>query len=767
MDESFENNYATGSTASGNSNAFAKLIDTDDEPEDGRPTTPGPSRYYESAGGRRSATPGPMTPRPQQYPKRGGFNGSAYRSQSSNPRDSSGFHARAVSKSSGRNAFRSSQPSNSKVDLPVPYGELKKLVPRPFNLPPNVRGEQEIFKYISDTTGAFIPPPNEEAFFIGIWGPPAQTREAERLIRYHLFPKPGLAQQHKKPSKTDKFAATNLKAAQKAEQAAAVRRLESVMQSLREKPDNAMRFPESLLFLWPDDEFPMKECLGGDDMKDFDDLRQKYGCHIYRDETNPSCLRVDADDHTKILKVAQGIRSIWANLLARTNVKVKIYLMQVPPVRADVGIDTLHRNARTFRAPRPYDPEDNGGKDWLAVGELLQAKNLIRLREGVERSLHALKYSKGHLRMRVNFGTFALREYQALRDGRTKYTYEEFRNMLLLSRTRGYLESELSAEHRQGLLARCMRAESLLAPFDPKHSTLERTPPSYAATFNFQEESSFLRLEVEFNRSHTGVYEPGNRRWLKSQAQLNTDAERPILQVGMIDFERSDWELAIKAPGQQIEGSSISRSLKEFSSFVQLERTETDEANAPGKRRVSFPIEKSQTLRSIQEKTAWRFRVKNSSYVLELARYDTYPCISSVGVMSPENEFIYGVPRVSEHSVTTWGASLYNTDWDNHLGQNAHSKRGENVHWKPSLKSFFPSQTQNPGGDVQAGFYEFVDLVGEVAQLLRPEHKLPPPRDEGEAYDREKARRESVALGDTAPFFTTWKSAYDQDAWFN
>lgn len=186
----------------------------------------------------------------------------------------------------------------------------------------------------------------------------------------------------------------------------------------------------------------MNECLGGDKLTDFDDLRRKTGCHIYIDDANTNCIRVDGDDPAKITKIMQGLRLHWAGLLAKTNVKVKAYFVQVPPVRAEVAVDIKTRRGRAIHVPRPYDPEIRDEVKWDADARFLRAKNEIRLRAGVERSLQALKFSNGHLRMRVNFGTFVLREYQNLRQGRSRYTFEEFRNMLLLSRTRGYLDTE-------------------------------------------------------------------------------------------------------------------------------------------------------------------------------------------------------------------------------------------------------------------------------------------------------------------------------------
>ncbi|KAI5289180.1 hypothetical protein KEM52_000882, partial [Ascosphaera acerosa] len=728
----------------------------------------------------------------------------------------------------GKQSFRSGHPPTMTVDLPVQYSQLKELrltragKRRRYSilgglpgLPPGIAGELQTFNYITERAGAYVPPPRDDAHTIDIWGPPHQAHDAAAIIRSLLFPRPDAPPPHPHPhphkqphggstrvtAKGEKFAITNQKAMQKAELAEFKRQRESLLETLREKPDNPSRFSESLLFLWPDDEFPMAECLGGDSLRDFDDLRQRTGCHIYIDDVNPSCIRADGDDPAKISRILQGLRLHWAGLLAKTNVKVKAYLVQIPPVRADVGIEVRARRGREIHVPRPHDPER--GYDpvqWEADAKFLHAKNQFRLREGVQRSLQALKYSKGHLRMRVTFGTFVLREYQKLRDGRTRYTFEEFRKMLLLSRTKGYLDPELSTEHRQALLSRCLQRKDLLTLFNPRHNSLEGTLPSYTITFHFQEGSASLRLDVEFNATPQGGYERGNKTWFKTASEDAADLERPILQVGVIDFERSDWELDVSLRGEPTDNAHISRSLKEFANSVVLQRSEMDDPSAPGRLRCSFPVEHAQNLRQIRERTALRYRVAQTNYILEIARDDTFACTSMAGAYDAAGSFVYGVPRVHDTAVTTWGASLYDTTWDERLGQNATSRRGENVQWKPSFKSFFPASNGNSNGasvgvgvgtrsstatppataaaaaadaggdeaagsaiavaataedDIYAGFGEFLELVTEIAQMLCPEHKLPPCETAEAALRRDAECKRSPALEDIRPFEDT------------
>jgi hypothetical protein len=70
---------------------------------------------------------------------------------------------------------------------------------------------------------------------------------------------------------------------------------------------------------------------------------------------------------------------------------------------------------------------------------LIQSKNNTRLLNAVEKCLRGISFVRGHLRMRVNLGTFVLENYQIPEDDKPSYGFEEFREMLLHERTKGRL----------------------------------------------------------------------------------------------------------------------------------------------------------------------------------------------------------------------------------------------------------------------------------------------------------------------------------------
>lgn len=78
-------------------------------------------------------------------------------------------------------------------------------------------------------------------------------------------------------------------------------------------------------------------------------------------------------------------------------------------------------------------------ESWRSRAKLIQSKNNDRFLCAVERSLRGLVFVRGHLRMRVNLGSFILENYRLPSDDKPSYGFEEFREMLLNDQTKGRL----------------------------------------------------------------------------------------------------------------------------------------------------------------------------------------------------------------------------------------------------------------------------------------------------------------------------------------
>lgn len=111
-------------------------------------------------------------------------------------------------------------------------------------------------------------------------------------------------------------------------------------------------------------------------------------------------------------------------------------------------------------------------------------------------------------------------------------------------------------------------------------------------------------------------------------------------------------------------------------------------------KKVLFPPQPS--VSRYIEKSALQFKIKGTSFILELVCFEEYKPVPSAQ------------PDVNTRHSATWAATLFNPRWEIELGAETSSGR---------LESFFPSTTGGKVGS-QEGFREFMIVISKVADLL-------------------------------------------------
>jgi hypothetical protein len=195
-----------------------------------------------------------------------------------------------------------------------------------------------------------------------------------------------------------------------------------------------------LLFLWPTDELSIKDLLGPQ-LEAFDPIRREFRAHLYLSPDLPDYICVAGYERDIMREIVHLIRVKWNELMASTNIKSKLYVVEPPEpdfMRGRISIKTNHHQLAK--------PILDGGllkgaqlADWDGRATLIRSKNDIRILGATEQALKGLAFFRGYLQMRVNFGTFVLDEYRLAKDGRPGYSFETFREMLLYEKTRGRL----------------------------------------------------------------------------------------------------------------------------------------------------------------------------------------------------------------------------------------------------------------------------------------------------------------------------------------
>lgn len=193
----------------------------------------------------------------------------------------------------------------------------------------------------------------------------------------------------------------------------------------------------------------------------------------------------------------------------------------------------------------------------------------------------------------------------------------------------------------------------------------------------------------------------------------------------VLTYKRCDWQIETKSL-ELHDPLSIDAALTTFSRSIGLHCT-SDIGTLTGKpkRNVIFPA--TIPVSRIVEKTAVRYRLKGTPYILEIARYDEYtrnavPAPPDSDQPTPNNQ-------MSEVLSTCWGASLFDSNWDNLFGQHGNLPAGVATRYSPDLTTFFAPKKPDTE-DKTAGFWRFIGLVRQVAEILGAKPTTPAPSPE-------------------------------------
>ncbi|GKZ72450.1 hypothetical protein AnigIFM50267_008814 [Aspergillus niger] len=649
----------------------------------------------------------PGIPRPTRA--RGGYRGRIGHSSGVSPKPN------VFGDSPAKSKWRGKLEPAGLVKLPAPFGSLKNEffgVARStssIRKPPAAHGRYEVFEEISRRTGAFIKPPFYNDTVIYLWGEPPQVAAAKDII---LSIMAKCSHSSKKKVEWDKVTAHSVSKEVRVEMK---ERYNARLQALQKPPDSSYDFSDLMLFLWPKDGPSIHDSLGPQ-LVALDHIRVKFNCHVFVPKDLPDHICAVGHNDEAMRQIVRRLRTKYTEVVANYVVKGKLYLVEPPTaMKSKIVVKKDARLAKPLLRGTPLQGSE--AERWPDRASLIQSKNNARLLSMVEKCLKGVVVVRGHLRMRVNLGSFVLDQYRIPADDKPYYVLEEFREMILHEQTKGRLIPGLKV-HKDELLARCYQATHLLQPYLSTAQTLSSAEPAFSVNFEFLGQSnSMLRLEAEFARSPgASEYEATQRRWLKPRQDGQSSDKRPPLQVAVVDFERSDWQLELKSL-EFYQASSIDAALRDFANTIKFRSTATmHDISAKPERKVKFS--QSAPVARFIEKSAIRYRIKGTNYTLEIARYDEYSRANASALSSklPGN---YAGPFTTEPN-TSWGASLFDPHWDNLLGEHANLAIGHAAQYDPSLDSFFPARGAAGGSEKSQGFWEFVDMVKQVAGLMGP-----------------------------------------------
>ncbi|KAJ5691173.1 hypothetical protein N7488_011908 [Penicillium malachiteum] len=621
--------------------------------------------------------------------------------------------SKSLQESPSKQRWRQGLPCDGVVRLPAGHPTLRF---KPINSKGNPEflktakaftrseGREKIFEFISQTTGAYIAQANAGDRHILIWGEPKQVAEARasilKLIEQYYGPKV--------PEGSASWSKVHPEYTEDVERTDVEKTIKDGVVQLREEPDDMEAYPKEMLFIWPRSGPSPRQSLGNQ-LEKLDVIRKTFKVHIFLKGSSEDYISVCGNETINMAQVAAQLREQWKAAIAKSDLRVKAFLVEPGKKRLiENRVTLVKRNQLVF--PVPYEMQepliDLNAQD-VKAPHVIRKKNDQMILETFQKALSQAHFFAGYLRMRIHFGSFVLDRYRTPTNPTNGYSPQEFREMMLHERFQGRLVPGMKLSG-DDLLSRCMDASTLFAPMSGlgKISDLERAIPTYAASFEFTgpAESQF-RLEVDFRQRALEI-EQGRHRWLKAHSKTSGDTRRLPLQVSMVDFSRSDWQGDIEL-FEPLDGDEVKPNLVDFLRTVRFDnRIRVHGMTLRPRQKVLF--NSGALLESFTEKASIRLQIKRTKYLFELARFDHYTR-TSVGWVK--------VPSVS------WGATLHDPHWDTVLGSGLLS--GEKVQKKSevhvgSFESFFPTQKPMDDGPEDYGFWELMDIVDQISAILGP-----------------------------------------------
>ena len=224
-------------------------------------------------------------------------------------------------------------------------------------------------------------------------------------------------------------------------------RKEAMIMEFQHAPPQGRIFRYQGTFIWPVDEVQPEDILGSS-LEAFDPIRFQYQCHIVFDH-KLSSFRIFSDKADSITRTMDRIIGTKMEYVAKSQRPDKMILIEPPnpsTIRKDVKM--LPLSLDNPKAGRSMIPVLTGGTldpksrcDWLEKGNELTKNNNDRVELSLRKCIANLQHHRGLVRIRIQFGTFALKVYR-WREGADSIPFEEFMSNMSMAATTGVLVRE-------------------------------------------------------------------------------------------------------------------------------------------------------------------------------------------------------------------------------------------------------------------------------------------------------------------------------------
>ncbi|KAJ6190604.1 hypothetical protein N7519_000625 [Penicillium mononematosum] len=553
---------------------------------------------------------------------------------------------------------------------------------------------------IIEETDAYVRMSAGNAKLVHIWGRQNQVLAAQNMLQDMLN---RLMQQRTSAKASSRWTKIHAHSNTKVAHARIRESHQERLSEMRKPPKIATDY--TLGFLWPPDGPSLNYFITARrELLDF--IRLKYDVNIYIKPGIPDYLFMSGNNERDMCIIASRFRELWERLMVQHETEIKVFLVAAP--RAELmRTHVLLQKSGGLSTPVICGPElaPDVAANWKTTADEIKLSNKNMVTTRLRKALHVIPQFRGFLQMRAKFGSFALQQWRKPKDG-TSYEFSEFREMLTHMNTEGRLLPGIRLQQDE-IFNRVMESTFLKPWGKAKIKSLLSLMPRYSANFEYQvNNDSVIRVEAKFSLPvGSQEFEVNGIRCFKSK-QIGAPVDRQMpMQISMIDFERSDWQLEVKAL-ELCPENEIPPDLDKFMRSIgfQWNANAKSIGSAP-KRKARFSY--GSPVKRFVEKATIQLQVKDSPHVFELARFDEYTYATGQWSMNPK---------------VSWGASLFNPDWDDILGEQADIKVLD-VSKDACLSVFFPppgdgeEQTNKPKTDDELRKEAEIRKVEEEKQL--------------------------------------------------
>ena len=334
-----------------------------------------------------------------------------------------------------RTAFRKRQDPTGSFMLPKDCTDIE----------PHQKKMYDTFEEIGVRFGSFIRPPQHvKDRQLLLWGGNHQVQatkaELERWLVSRLqSPQTSIAK--------DKFARELSVIGDLYHRAMKKMLKEAKILEFQQVPAEGRVFSFDGAFLWPVDEVRPENILGSS-LEAFDPIRFQYHCHIVFDN-KLSAFRIFSDKEESVKQTMKRMEGTMREYVAKSARPDMTILLEPPDssaIRKDVKVfPASFNNAKAGACMIPVlagstlDPEARN--QWLVRSNQLRMENNRRLELSLRKCIANLRHYRGLVRMRVQFGTFALRVFR-WKEGADSTPLEDFTDNVTMSGTKGVMIRE-------------------------------------------------------------------------------------------------------------------------------------------------------------------------------------------------------------------------------------------------------------------------------------------------------------------------------------